>query len=164
MVDATVELNSRSWAAHPPARKQHPRTYACQPKSLYGVIMSRLGLQEACWTECCRAYWPGQFESGCSSKPQWTPNACIVSTRVPSHAGYPTSFPLTMSSTAFPNVALHSPPNVWPNLADSSSVAKLKREASGTMAMKLRMKTAVGLHPSSPAMMPMGTKTRRTLT
>src|SRR5689334_10326941 len=33
MVDATVELNSRSCAFHPPARKQHPRTYVCQRRS-----------------------------------------------------------------------------------------------------------------------------------
>ena len=71
---------------------------------------------------------------------------------------------LTMSSTAFPNVAFMSPPSVWPSLAESSSVAKLNRAASGMMAMKLRMKTTVGFQWSAPAMMPMGTKTNRTLT
>lgn len=71
---------------------------------------------------------------------------------------------LTISSTAFPNVAFKSPPNVWPSLADSSSVAKLSSDASGMMATKLRTKTAVGFQPRAPAMIPSGTKTRNTLT
>jgi hypothetical protein len=70
----------------------------------------------------------------------------------------------TMSSTAFPKVAFIKPPNVCPNLAEISSVAKDSSAARGTMATKLRQKTATGFQPSAPAMMPMGTKTRRTLT
>lgn len=71
---------------------------------------------------------------------------------------------LTMSSTAFPNVAFISPPSVWPSFADSSSVAKLSSAASGMMAMKLRMKVTVGFQFIAPATMPSGTKTSRTLT
>lgn len=69
-----------------------------------------------------------------------------------------------MSSTALPNVAFIKPPRVWPSLAESSSVAKLRRAARGMMAMKLRMKTIVGFQDKAPAMMPIGTKTRKTLT
>lgn len=70
----------------------------------------------------------------------------------------------TISSTAFPNEAFIRPPMVSPSLAASSSVAKLSSEARGTMAKKLRMKTVVGFKPKAPAMIPAGTKTRRTLT
>lgn len=71
---------------------------------------------------------------------------------------------LTISSTALPKVAFIRPPSVCPSFAESSSVAKDSSAASGIMAMKLRMKTAVGFQLSAPAMMPMGTKTRKTLT
>ena len=71
---------------------------------------------------------------------------------------------LTINSTAFPNVALSNPPKVWPTLTDSSSVAKLRSAARGMIAKKFRTKTAVGLHPRAPAIMPSGTKTRRKFT
>ena len=69
-----------------------------------------------------------------------------------------------MSSTAFPKVALRRPPKVWPSLVDSSSVAKLSRAASGIIAKKFSKNTAVGLHPTFPAIIPSGTKTRRMFT
>ena len=78
----------------------------------------------------------------------------------------PRGFPvnLTMSSTALPNVALSSPPRVWPRGTESSSVAKLNNEASGMIAKKLRRKTAVGAQPTAPAMIPKGTNIKSTLT
>jgi hypothetical protein len=71
---------------------------------------------------------------------------------------------LTISSTAFPKVAFSSPPKVWPSFADISSVANERTAASGTIAKKLRTNTVVGFQPATPAIMPRGTKTRRTLT
>ena len=70
----------------------------------------------------------------------------------------------TINSTAFPNVALRRPPSVCPSLADNSSVAKLRSEASGMMARKFSMKMTVGLHPTAPETMPKGTKINSTLT
>jgi hypothetical protein len=70
----------------------------------------------------------------------------------------------TINSTAFPKVAFIKPPIVWPSLALNSSVAKLNKEANGTMAMKLMMKTVVGFAPVAPSAIPAGTKTKRMLT
>lgn len=69
----------------------------------------------------------------------------------------------TMSSTAFPKVALSSPPSVSPRVEASSSVAKLRREARGMIAMKLSTKVAVGDHFRKPESRPRGTKTSRML-
>lgn len=63
-----------------------------------------------------------------------------------------------------PKVAFNSPPSVSPRRFDISSVAKDRTAAKGIMARKFRVKTAVGSHFSIPAMIPMGTKTRRILT
>lgn len=70
----------------------------------------------------------------------------------------------TINSTAFPNVAFSKPPMAWPNLLASISVAKERTAASGMMAKKLMVKTAVGFQLSAPATMPIGTITRRKLT
>jgi hypothetical protein len=70
----------------------------------------------------------------------------------------------TINSTAFPKVAFSSPPRVSPSLIDISSVAKDKTAASGIMAKKLIVKTAVGFQPRWPATIPMGTMIRRKLT
>lgn len=69
----------------------------------------------------------------------------------------------TINSTAFPNVAFSSPPRVSPNLRDISSVAKDKTAASGIMAKKLMVKTAVEFQPKWPATIPMGTMTSKKL-
>ena len=69
---------------------------------------------------------------------------------------------LTIISTALPKVALISPPTVGPTLADSSSVAKESKLASGKMARKLRIKTVAEFHSKVPAMMPRGTNPRKT--
>lgn len=71
---------------------------------------------------------------------------------------------LTISSTAFPNVAFKSPPRVSPSLREISSVANERTAASGMMAKKLMVKTAVGFHPEEPATMPMGTMMSKKLT
>lgn len=71
---------------------------------------------------------------------------------------------LTISSTAFPNVAFSSPPSVSPSLMAISSVANDRTAASGMIAKKLSAKTVVGAQLSSPAMMPNGTMTSRKLT
>jgi hypothetical protein len=71
---------------------------------------------------------------------------------------------LTISSTALPKVALSRPPSVSPSFTDISSVANERTAARGMMAKKLRVKTAVGFQPISPAQMPKGTTMRRTLT
>ena len=63
-----------------------------------------------------------------------------------------------------PNVAFSSPPIASPSLMEISSVAKDKTAASGMMAKKLMVKTAVEPHSMAPAMMPMGTAMRRKLT
>ena len=42
--------------------------------------------------------------------------------------------------------------------------AKLNKDANGTMAMKLMMKTVVGSAPVAPSAIPAGTKTKRMLT
>lgn len=49
---------------------------------------------------------------------------------------------LTISSVAFPKLALSRPPSVSPTYKASSSVAKDSMAARGMMAMKLTMKTA----------------------
>lgn len=71
---------------------------------------------------------------------------------------------LTISSTAFPNVAFSNPPRVSPSLTEISSVANDRMDARGMMAKKLRVKTAVALHSSTPARIPSGTKTSNTFT
>lgn len=71
---------------------------------------------------------------------------------------------LTINSTALPKVAFRRPPSVSPSLTEISSVAKESMAARGIIAKKLRVKTAVALHSSAPAMRPSGTKMRRTLT
>lgn len=70
----------------------------------------------------------------------------------------------TINSTAFPKVAFIKPPKVCPIVAASSSVAKLNNEANGIMARKFKTKTVAALHSRTPATMPRGTKTSRTLT
>lgn len=70
---------------------------------------------------------------------------------------------LTMSSTAFPNVAFTRPPSVSPRRPAISSVANERTAAKGIMAKKLRVNTHGAPHSSSPAMIPKGTKTRRRL-
>lgn len=70
----------------------------------------------------------------------------------------------TINSTALPNVAFSNPPMASPSLMEISSVAKDKTAASGIMAKKLMVKTAVEFHPMAPAMMPTGTVMRRKLT
>jgi hypothetical protein len=49
-------------------------------------------------------------------------------------------------------------------LDEISSVAKDRMAARGMIARKLRRKTSVGLHSDAPAMIPSGTKNKRTLT
>jgi len=71
---------------------------------------------------------------------------------------------LTINSTAFPNVAFNSPPTVSPTMSASSSVAKLSKAARGIIAKKFMTKMAVGLHFKTPAVIPRGTKIRRTFT
>ena len=71
---------------------------------------------------------------------------------------------LTMSSTALPKVALSSPPKASPTLSEICSVANERTAARGMMAKKLRVKTAVALHPTLGATMPRGMKKSRMLT
>ena len=70
----------------------------------------------------------------------------------------------TISSTAFPKVAFRRPPSVWPSFTESSSVAKLNKDARGMMAKKFRKKMTVGGQCMAPAMIPNGTKTSKTFT
>lgn len=70
---------------------------------------------------------------------------------------------LTMSSTAFPNVALSNPPICGPTASDSSSVANESSAARGTIARKLSTKMAPGGRSKAPAMMPTGTKMSKML-
>lgn len=49
-----------------------------------------------------------------------------------------------------------------PSFIDSSSVAKLKMEASGIMAKELKVKTIVGVASMAPATIPRGTNTSST--
>ena len=71
---------------------------------------------------------------------------------------------LTINSTAFPKVAFNKPPMVWPSFMEISSVAKDRTAASGMMAKKLMVKTAVEFQLRAPATIPMGTMTKRKLT
>jgi hypothetical protein len=70
---------------------------------------------------------------------------------------------LTMSSIALPKVAFKRPPTAGPTASANSSVAKDNSEANGTMARKFRTKITKGGHPTTPAAIPKGTNTNRTL-
>ncbi len=70
----------------------------------------------------------------------------------------------TINSTALPKVAFSRPPRASPKFTEISSVAKERTAARGMMARKFSTKTTTGSHPVSPAMIPMGTKTRSILT
>lgn len=70
----------------------------------------------------------------------------------------------TINSTALPNVALSKPPKASPSFAEISSVANESTAANGIMAKKLMTNTATGSQPVWPAMIPIGTATRRMLT
>lgn len=69
----------------------------------------------------------------------------------------------TIISTALPKVALIKPPATDPTTAASCSVAKVRIEASGSMARKLSKKTTEAGHPHPEPMRPRGTQKRRTL-
>jgi hypothetical protein len=71
--------------------------------------------------------------------------------------------PLTIISTAFPNVALISPPTVCPTLLANSSVAKESNAARGRIAKKLKMKPMESSHPWFPAVIPRNTNGRSRL-
>ncbi len=70
---------------------------------------------------------------------------------------------LTIISAALPEVGLRSSPNVRPRAGDSPSMEKVIKGASGMMAKKLRTKTASAGQPNVPAAIPIGTKTKSTL-
>lgn len=70
----------------------------------------------------------------------------------------------TINSTALPKVAFRRPPSVSPSFIEISSVANDRTAASGMIAKKLMVKTAVEPQPILPAMMPRGTMTKRKLT
>ncbi len=67
---------------------------------------------------------------------------------------------LTISSTAFPNVAFNRAPTVCPIYSDSCSVAELNNVARGMTAKRFNAKTLVALDPNKVARNPMGRKTR----
>jgi hypothetical protein len=160
MADAIVALKDCSPPRKPPAMKQQPRTYSDLLVDI-PVYFESYKLTRR------------MLDSTLPSMLAWTMriSPCLSAT-ILTYQDHVSAIPiairnlelLTMSSTAFPNDAFIRPPIVSPNLAANSSVAKLSKDARGTIAKKLRMKTVVGFHPIAPAIIPTGTKTRRILT
>jgi hypothetical protein len=66
----------------------------------------------------------------------------------------------TIITTALPKISLSNPPRTCPALADSSLIEKAIQGTSGTIAKKLRKKTATPAQPKVPATIPIGTNTK----